>query len=427
MKIQSIKIDSLYDAYSYDIHDISELLVLTGYNGMGKTTILNIIRSVAEVNLMFFYELDFKLIEISFDDNLFLSVTSKNKEKKEISESSDSDSKPEKEIFFCWKQKDKIVCSLSIDTENLYTAYLAVTNSEYVQNEDWTIDIYNIMPDIVQYISKKQNAGAFSMICSTVSTFFVPAQRVKEIHRIESEYDYPFESSTMQEVYTIDTIVKSFKEKLKKSQIDFLKKIQNSRDKLIDRLLDENTKVLCETEYNNLREEVQNTIIELKEFGLNYEEVKNYDEKNAKILSVYLTVMKNNLAVYSDLLNELKLFSSILKEKRFAHKKIQFSPDYGFKIYSDKGVNIKPAKLSSGEQNTIILLYRIIFEVNKGDILLIDEPEISMHVVWLKEFIKDLLNIIKDKGCQVLIATHSPQIVRGAYKYCYDLELSYEK
>lgn len=424
MKIHSIKIDNLYGSYSYDIQNISDLLVLTGFNGTGKTTILNIIRSIAETNLYFFYELEFDAIEIKFDDDLMLSVVSKDKVKEDVSESSDSDSKPEREISFCWTQKDNEICSLRIDKQELHSAYIAVTNSEYLLNSEWTADIQNRMDDVVQYIIQKQKAGSFSMITSTLKTFFVPAQRIKTINRVES--DYPFDDS-MEEVYTIDTIVERFKEVLQKNQIDFLKKIQNSRDKLIDRLLEENTKVLDEAEYDKLKVEVQNTIGELREFGLNYEEVKNYDKKNAKILSVYLTVVKDNLSVYSDLLNELKLFSSILKEKRFAHKRILFSPDYGFKVFSDKGVSIKPARLSSGEQNTIILLYRIIFDVKRGDVLLIDEPEISMHVVWLKEFIMNLQDIIKAKGCQVIIATHSPQIVRGAYDYCYDLELGYGK
>lgn len=73
----------------------------------------------------------------------------------------------------------------------------------------------------------------------------------------------------------------------------------------------------------------------------------------------------------------------------------------------------------------IILLYRMIFEVRDGDILLIDEPEISMHVVWLKEFVKDVLKIAScKKNVQILIATHSPQIVRGAEDNCFDLEMS---
>lgn len=46
MKIHNIKIDNLYGSYSYDIQNISDLLVLTGFNGTGKTTILNIIRSI---------------------------------------------------------------------------------------------------------------------------------------------------------------------------------------------------------------------------------------------------------------------------------------------------------------------------------------------------------------------------------------------
>lgn len=73
----------------------------------------------------------------------------------------------------------------------------------------------------------------------------------------------------------------------------------------------------------------------------------------------------------------------------------------------------------------VILLYRMIFEVHDGDILLIDEPEISMHVVWLKEFIKDVQKIAScKKNVQILIATHSPQIVRGAEDSCFDLEMN---
>ena len=52
-------------------------------------------------------------------------------------------------------------------------------------------------------------------------------------------------------------------------------------------------------------------------------------------------------------------------------------------------------------------------------------PEISMHVVWLKEFIDDLQTIAATKSkVQIVIATHSPQIVRGAVGYCFDLEMN---
>ncbi|WP_163008234.1 AAA family ATPase, partial [Pseudomonas viridiflava] len=44
-------------------------------------------------------------------------------------------------------------------------------------------------------------------------------------------------------------------------------------------------------------------------------------------------------------------------------------------------------------------------------LLLIDEPEISLHVGWQKSFISDLQSIQKLVGFDAMIATHSPFIV----------------
>ena len=46
MRISEIYIKGLYGVYTYKIANLlsQNLLVLTGYNGMGKTTILNIVK-----------------------------------------------------------------------------------------------------------------------------------------------------------------------------------------------------------------------------------------------------------------------------------------------------------------------------------------------------------------------------------------------
>ena len=77
--------------------------------------------------------------------------------------------------------------------------------------------------------------------------------------------------------------------------------------------------------------------------------------------------------------------------------------------------------LSSGEQNEIIILYKLIFDVPSDIILLIDEPEISLHVIWQEEFMTDLEEIAKVRQQQMIIATHSPQIIGNRWKLCYDL------
>jgi predicted ATPase len=44
-------------------------------------------------------------------------------------------------------------------------------------------------------------------------------------------------------------------------------------------------------------------------------------------------------------------------------------------------------------------------------LVLIDEPELSLHVNWQKSFLPDLLKIVEATGYDVILATHSPFIV----------------
>ena len=77
--------------------------------------------------------------------------------------------------------------------------------------------------------------------------------------------------------------------------------------------------------------------------------------------------------------------------------------------------------LSSGEQHEVVLLYELIFNAKPDTLVLIDEPEISLHVTWQKAFLDDLIQIIELQQIQVLIATHSPQIINNRWDLVYNL------
>ena len=77
--------------------------------------------------------------------------------------------------------------------------------------------------------------------------------------------------------------------------------------------------------------------------------------------------------------------------------------------------------MSSGEQHEVVLLYNLIFEVPDSSILLVDEPENSLHVAWQKMIIPDLLKIAENKKLQLIVATHSPTIVSYGSDYAVDL------
>ena len=67
--------------------------------------------------------------------------------------------------------------------------------------------------------------------------------------------------------------------------------------------------------------------------------------------------------------------------------------------------------LSSGEQHELVLHYDLLFKTPPNTVVLIDEPELSLHVAWQKKFLPDLMEIVQLSGFDAVVATHSPYIV----------------
>lgn len=83
-------------------------------------------------------------------------------------------------------------------------------------------------------------------------------------------------------------------------------------------------------------------------------------------------------------------------------------------------------RASSGEQCLLVMMFGIAGHITDNSIILIDEPEISLHPRWQEEFIVMLTRTFSSyAGCQFIIATHSPQIIsRLPSEGCYVTSLS---
>lgn len=123
--------------------------------------------------------------------------------------------------------------------------------------------------------------------------------------------------------------------------------------------------------------------------------------KNRYILSVDedLELMDKN--IYSRIANELNL---LLEESSIGDLKI---------IFSKNGEDIEYEWLSSGERVLIESIFSIGAYINGETILLIDEPENSLHPKWQTEYIKLIADIFSHTSANIhaVIATHSPSIV----------------
>lgn len=89
-----------------------------------------------------------------------------------------------------------------------------------------------------------------------------------------------------------------------------------------------------------------------------------------------------------------------------------FWKDLEFCINEDQYISL--SNLSSGQLSIFIRLFDIAYYTTDNTILLIDEPETHLHPKWIQNYLPLLNNIIGNKECHAIIATHSPLIVSDA-------------
>ena len=88
---------------------------------------------------------------------------------------------------------------------------------------------------------------------------------------------------------------------------------------------------------------------------------------------------------------------------------------FGVRQSSDtKNKFIRSPYLSSGQWQLLTGLLNVAVWINDSNLVLIDEPENSLHPEWQREYINMLGSALKAaKGCHIIIATHSPFVASG--------------
>jgi predicted ATP-binding protein involved in virulence len=130
-----------------------------------------------------------------------------------------------------------------------------------------------------------------------------------------------------------------------------------------------------------------------------------------RVLWAYLQDTESKLDTFKNLLDRVQLLQEIVRS-HFRYKSLKISQERGFVVMTDETQQeIPPDRLSSGEQHELVLLYDLLFKVQEDTLVLIDEPEISLHIGWQRKFLSDLSQISQLTSLRFIIATHSPQII----------------
>lgn len=155
--------------------------------------------------------------------------------------------------------------------------------------------------------------------------------------------------------------------------------------------------------------------------GLEFQSSLPIDEQNINALSIYVQDAQKKLGVFDKLAERLNLLKKIV-EQRFLYKKLSINREHGLVFTTSDNQIIPLSGLSSGEQHELVLLYELLFNTKAGSLILIDEPEISLHLAWQVNFLRDLQEISRLASLDIILATHSPEIIHDRWDLTVELK-----
>lgn len=134
------------------------------------------------------------------------------------------------------------------------------------------------------------------------------------------------------------------------------------------------------------------------------------DERVRPVMRVFWTLTLRKIEVLEPLAAKLIAFKNFL-DSQLLGKKVGFSRRDGIRFSVARGRTIRPEQLSSGEQQMMVLAYEILFRAEEGALVIVDEPEMSLHVLWQDSLLDNLTAMGRANKLQFLMATHSPSLI----------------
>ena len=80
-------------------------------------------------------------------------------------------------------------------------------------------------------------------------------------------------------------------------------------------------------------------------------------------------------------------------------------------VFDQEWRELLPYRLSSGEKQMLVILLTVLVQDKQPCVLLMDEPEVSLHIEWQQR----IISIIREMNpyAQIILTTHSPAMIMG--------------
>jgi len=445
MRISRLEVSELFDVFNHriELNLDRNVTIIIGPNGFGKTKMLEMITAVSRLHLSQLDRIPFRRFSIGFEDGsslqiekLIAEIPKKKRGKptklniKHINQAGRVISKADvksalapKELGIIGEWLELYVDSLSRIGRNQWFDH---RTEEYLPTEEAfqrysNVAPYSILPE--SYLPShpenipdwlKSLAGSLNVRLINTERLVVTGQKPAR-RQTPSKQTQPRPSIIDYSERLVQIVKGKLTEYAQKSQA-------------LDRSFP--ARVLAQGNQHTTFDDLQSKLHKLEkkseklvstglldkqayEASVKPSEFNTLDPSTMRFLAVHAQDIDEKLRIFDDVEKKIDMLESILN-RRFKYKTMSINKDDGFVFTTTKGRSIDPSNLSSGEQHEVVLLYNLLFETAANSLILIDEPELSLHVTWQRELIEDLIGIAQLVAVDLLLATHSPQII-GEY------------
>lgn len=418
--LRKIEYKKLFGIFDYKIElKMGGVTIITGPNGFGKSTILKSMDAFCSFDIEFFWKLDFEEIRFYEEGSKDYICVKKSKDEVLI-----DNTKIDIELFRMFFHKNK-------NTKRPFRfsrSYMGI--NDMGMDIDIDMDINGIsrseyMFDRINLRNKeKESINKYRELKNRFKSYSGKMKFIKE-QRLLIEAKLPMFDDKI--INVIEKLPNKLKDKMNKVSSEYSSKA-NILDSTYPNRLFETENGISEKEYMQKTEDLDKKFEKLNKYNISdIEKAKvplRFKDEHSKALKIYFEDFEEKYKVFEEFVAELELFTDIINS-RLKFKEVEISREKGVAVYKKGNGGEKEElnlnQLSSGEKQEIILFYELIFESEKNIHLLIDEPEISLHIEWQLRFLEDLLKIVELKSFKVTVATHSPQIINNHWDIQIDL------
>lgn len=445
MRISRLSVHGLFGLFDHSVPiNLEEhVTIIHGANGLGKTALLRLLNCFFNAQPSELESIPFDYFEIEFDNNSRLEV------RKAAPQPKKGTKRREKNglVFSLSSAKGKTEnydydlerSSISAGERRRIEAYLPVEqfgpdewrylpSGEMLSLRDIAVRFGDQLP--FDHLWKEREPEWFVELRKAINVHFIQTQRLFSFderrpsqralsHRMETPVITPYVQVYAEEVtHNISSTLSQYAELSQSLDRTFPQRlVQQKRNQTLssEQLRD---KLLA---LEQKRQRLQSAGLLEEEPDAQFVMPEHLDATTQKVLSVYVDDVETKLGVFDSLANKIDLLKQIADD-HFIYKRMVMNRDRGFGFIGHNGQRLSPTQLSSGEQHQLVLLYELLFKVKPSSLILIDEPEISLHVAWQQQFLKDLAQIIQLSHFDVLIATHSPQVIHDRWDLTVELQ-----